>query len=243
MSCCCPLTATITQLLAAAQTLILGVLHLQSADHAEKCASCGFRDACVPCGRKFPNILHLEDHLSHPKHAAQAAWLAGKAAAAVQAAANAAATARAAAQKPAGGQQQAREQPAAKQQPAAEQQQQPQLPAAAQPQQQSVTQQELNQPQQQQPAAEGAPAAGPKVAALEKRPLSAGLVRGCGICGMEGDVPAAHFSVCFRCFGKLTSLHVPSECPFAKRIVPAVAVQTVCMCSTASECGAAPLDP
>lgn len=150
--------------------------HFKSAEHKARCAEWenGIQRVCYDCGKKFPNPTHLKAHLGHPKHAAWAAWLGGKAPAAIKAAASVAAMQVAAAR-------QAGLKPLT-------QQVHPQQPS----------QQEPHAAPQQVPA-EQPPAAQAAAAASASRPASAaavpaGFVRGCGICGLAGDLPATHFS-------------------------------------------------
>lgn len=196
---------------------IAGDVSLQSPEHAAACQQVrngpGRLHVCPPCGIKFPNAKHLAEHAGHPKHAAQAAWLAGARPAAILAAARGAAVARAAAAagkadaKREADQKQLAAHPAAAQQP-------PAAAAAALP-------SELQQPAALQlpslstsavaegalPGATTAPSSqaadsAAKPSAEAARPALAATVQGCRICAMPGELPVSHFVVSPRASGQ-----------------------------------------
>jgi hypothetical protein len=193
---------------------IAGGLSLQSAEHAAACQQVrngpGRLHVCPPCGIRFPNAKHLAEHASHPKHAAQSAWLAGATPTAVLAAARGAAVARAAA---AAGKADARREADQKQSaahPAAAQQRAaaPALPLEVQP-------APLQLPSLSTSAgAEGAlpgtttapsseaAGSGSKPSAEAAKPALSATVHGCRICAMPGELPISHFLVSPRASGQ-----------------------------------------
>jgi hypothetical protein len=184
---------------------IAGDLSLQSAEHAAACQqvrnSPGRLHVCPPCGIRFPNAKHLEEHATHPKHAAQSAWLAGATPAAILAAARGAAVARAAAAagkadaKREADQKQSAAQPAAAQQaattpPALQQPAQPQLPRLS-----TAPAAEGAQPKAAAGPSSEAAGSGPTPAAEAARPAAPATVHWCRVCGIDQGLQLSHFLV------------------------------------------------